>query len=217
MFPYMIGGGSEGAYSRTFAFTVKDFARKDPGDMAKNSGAAYDPAKNTITLPSMGQYIEVKHPLGDVCFADTGHQPVWAWRLIVLNHLCRASGEAVAGRPVSYRELENGNVFYPAFLRESINPLAEKLSRESPENINKACLELGGKLLNLADVSSVFEFLPKFPVTVKIWLKDEEMEGSANILFDASANGYLHTEDVAAAGNLVSYFLIKQYRLMFGV
>lgn len=45
--------------------------------------------------------------------------------------------------------------------------------------------------------------------------KDEEIGGSANILFDASADCYLHTEDIAAAGNLVSYFLIKQYEMMY--
>jgi len=46
---------------------------------------------------------------------------------------------------------------------------------------------------------------------VKIWMKDEELPGSANILFDSSANHYMHTEDIALAGELVVEFLIKQF------
>lgn len=95
-------------------------------------------------------------------------------------------------------------------------PLARRLGGEPAEKIAKACLELGAELEENADVCARFFFLPKFPVTVKIWLQDDEMEGSANILFDASANSFLHSEDIVAVGDMVSHFLIKQYKLMYG-
>jgi hypothetical protein len=40
-------------------------------------------------------------------------------------------------------------------------------------------------------------------------LGDDEIRGSANILFDMSANYYLDTEAINEAGIMVSYFLIK--------
>lgn len=215
MYPYMVGSGQMGVYKRTFDYTLKTFTVKDPGEMAANCGAAYDREKSTITLSSMGQTLEVRHPGGEIFFSNSEQKPLWPWRLVLLNHLCRADGAALTGTLITYRELENGQVYYPAFRRESILPLAGSLAGESAEKIAKACLELGAVLEKNADVSARFTFLPKFPVTVKIWLKDEEMDGSANILFDASANNFLHTEDIAAVGDLVSYFLIQQYQLMY--
>lgn len=214
MFPYMIGKGNAGSYRTAFEYSLRNFTSKKPGEMAKNSGSTFDPKKSTITLQSLGQWIDVKYPEGKISFSNSGHSPVWNWSLLILNYLSRADNTPVSNRLISYRELESGQVFYPAFLRESIKPLVSKISQEPADRIMQACLKLGARLEEKADVCAVFDFLPRFPITVKIWLKDEEIGGSANILFDAGANHYLHTEDIAVAGNLVSYFLIKQYELM---
>lgn len=210
MFPYMIGKENVGSYRMTFEHSLKNFASKNPVEMAENSGSVFNPENSTITLKSLGQWINVTFPEGKVTFRYFNHSPVWSWRLIILNYLSRADNTPVSNRLISYRELENGHVFYPAFLRESINPLGKGLSQEPADAIKQACLKFAARLEEKADVCAVFDFLPRFPVTVKIWLKDEEIGGSANILFDASANHYLHTEDIAVVGNLISYFLIKQ-------
>ena len=211
MFPYMAGKEDVGSYRATFAYSRNLFASRDPGEMARKSGSIFDPERSRITLQSLGQWLEVDFPGGNIRFARSSLCPVWPWRLVVLNYLWRADDTPVSRRLISYRELENGQVFYPAFARESIQPLVKKFSQAPPDNIRQAFRELSAGLRDGADVCGVFDFLPRFPVTVKIWLEDEEIGGSANILFDATANHYLHTEDVAVAGNLVSYFLIKQY------
>jgi hypothetical protein len=208
--------GDEGVYKRTFDYILKTYAVKDPGEMAANSGADFSPAASAIIISSMGQVLEVKHPGGEICFSKSECSPVWPWRLVILNHLCRSGGGGLTGRLITYRELENGHVYYPAFRRESILPLAGRFAGENVEKIRKACLQLGAEMEGSADICARFYFLPRFPVTVKIWLQDEEMEGSANILFDDSANIFLHTEDIAAAGDIVSRFLIKQYEYMYG-
>ncbi|MDA8226817.1 MAG: DUF3786 domain-containing protein [Desulfitobacterium hafniense] len=71
--------------------------------------------------------------------------------------------------------------------KADINPLAKTLSHGPAGQIQQACLKFAARLEETADVCAIFDFLPRFPVTVKLWLKDEEVEGSANILFDASA------------------------------
>lgn len=135
----------------------------------------------------MGQPLKVKYPEGAISFGNTGQSPVWSWRLVILNYLSRADNTPVADKLIAYREVENGQVFYPAFLRESIKPLAKTLADRPVKQIEQACLKLSARLDTTADVCAVFDFLPRFPVTVKLWLKDEEVEGSANILFAASA------------------------------
>lgn len=66
-----------------------------------------------------------------------------------------------------------------------------------------------------ADICAKIPLFPRFSLTIKLWLGDDEIKGSANILFDISANHYLDTEAINEAGIMVSYFLIKQYKLMY--
>jgi hypothetical protein len=47
-------------------------------------------------------------------------------------------------------------------------------------------------------------FFPKLPIVIALWIGDEEVPASANILFDANAGNILPTEGLSvAAGVLV--------------
>lgn len=214
MFPYMIDKENTGIYRLAFDYALKAFASKNPVEMARNSGSDFDSERSIISLQSLGQGIDVHFPDGHISFSDSTLSPVWYWRFIILHYLSRADNAPLFHRFISYRELESGETFYPAFLRESIKPLADLIIRETAERVKLACHKLGDCLDDRADVSAVFFLLPRFPVRINIWSGDEEIEASANILFDLSANHYLHTEDIAAAGHIVSSFLIKQCELM---
>ncbi|HEX3031372.1 MAG TPA: DUF3786 domain-containing protein, partial [Bacillota bacterium] len=173
------------------------------------SGCEYDSEKGEFSLTSLGHTFKVTFPEGKVTFQQSGVPPLFSWQLIMLNYLGRADGTPLTRIPISYRELENGQVFFPAFQRESIQPLASRFAANQKDQLTYAFQTLGAQMDSQADVSGLFWFLPRFPVQVKIWLPDEEMGGSANILYDAAANCYLHTEDIAVAGNLITNFLIK--------
>jgi hypothetical protein len=47
---------------------------------------------------------------------------------------------------------------------------------------------------------------PKLPLTVIVWKSDDEVRGTANVLFDESASKFMNTEDLAAVGT----FLVSQ-------
>ncbi|ACV62472.1 hypothetical protein Dtox_1614 [Desulfofarcimen acetoxidans DSM 771] len=215
MFPYMIGKEEAGPYRSATEHCLKKLILKDFEGIAKNSGAVFETEHSTITLNSLGQSVSVKLPEGKIVFNGTDYCPVLGWRIIILNYLFRADNAHLTGQLVSYRELENGHVFYPAFLRESVNLLIQKFSSEPAEQIKNVCRVFGARLEDKADICAVFEFFPRFPVTVKLWLKDEEIGGSANILFDANANHYLDAEAIAVTCMLISQFLIKQYDMMY--
>lgn len=206
---FMISKGKTGNYQTALDYATRKFAAKAAGEMAANSGCSFNEGKQVITVPSLNQNIEVHYPGGESNFVGTQIVPAFSWRLIIINYLGRADGIPLSGKPVSYREVENGPVFFPAFQRETILPLNHRLALEEETTIKEAFLTLGAVLGGQGDVSGVFSFLPRFPVQVKIWLPDEEMSGSANMLFDESANHYLHTEDIAVAGNLITQFLLK--------
>jgi len=208
---YMVDKMHGECYQEGFLHSQKNFASKNPAEMASNSGAVYRPELSIITLQSLRQSIDVYFPDGKVVFSDSDLSPVWPWRLIILNYLYRADNTAVSNRLISYRELEGGGLFFSTFVRYNIEPLTRAFSNQPPEQIERACLKLANNIERKNCISAVFSFLPRFPVTVQIWPHDEEVGGSTNILFDASANQYLHTEDISAVGDMVSYFLIKEY------
>jgi hypothetical protein len=55
-------------------------------------------------------------------------------------------------------------------------------------------------------------FFPKMPVVVVIWLGDEEVPTSANVLFDANAGKILPTEDISVVGATLCRWLTKLER-----
>lgn len=216
VYPYMTATKDGESYGTAFMHSLAKLASLDPEKIAEHSGSVFDPDEGTIYLTSLGREISVQFPNGNVRFTESGLQPVWEWRLLILNYLGRADNTPLTGELITYRETDQGQVFYPAFYKSCILPLVERFAEEEPEKIKKACGCLGAAVEDIAiaetsDISAVFYFLPRFPIMVKIWLKDEELPGSANILFDSSAGNYLHTEDIAAAGGLVSWFLIRQW------
>ncbi|MEL7566245.1 MAG: DUF3786 domain-containing protein [Dehalobacterium sp.] len=215
MYPYMIETGDVGSYQNTYDHTLRIFASKDPATMAYNSGTKFDIATSVFSFESLGQKLEVKFPQGTILFRGSHLSPLWPWRLIILNHLARADNTPLSGQLIPFRETESGNIFHPAFLKRSIDPLISNFANKPVEKIKSACRQLGAQFQEGADVCALFDFLPRFPVMFKIWLKDEELDGSANILFNGAANHYLHTEDIAVVGSIMVNFLTAQYQLMF--
>lgn len=212
----MIGKAEIGHYKSAFDKSLKLFSNLDPLFMAARSGAVYEPVTGMFTVNSFGREISVSYPDGRVTFRGTALLPIMGWRLAVLNYLGRAEGTPLSGQKISYRELVDGMVFFDAFQRESIYPLGKWIAGKSPDIIGDAIAELGGAVRDEADIAAVFHALPRFPVFIKLWFPDDELPGSANILFDSTANRYLHTEDIAAIGGYAAAFLIKEYQVRTG-
>lgn len=212
----MIGKKGWGVYAKSMHYSAGIFASRDPVSMALNSGAHYDPDHSLFLLKSFGRELTVSYPEGRIYFKDTSHSPPFNWCLPLVNYLTRADGTALSGRLISYRELENGHVFYPAFRREAINRISAWLGGKSLDLLAAAVKDLGGEITGGADLGCKLHVFPCFPVVLKLWFPDDEMGGSANILFDSSANHYLHTEDIAVIGELAVYFLMRHYQLLRG-
>lgn len=212
----MLGNPNPRAYQRAFDYALPVFRSLDPEAMAAASNTTFDTGRGVFTVASFGQELEVTYPEGKVTFRGTSLTPLVGWRLITINYLARANGPEPDGYLISYRELENGHVFFAAFQRESIDPLASMISSYTASQVSEAAASMGGKPGGGSDFTFTCHALPRFPIVVKLWWPDEELPGSANILFDSTANNYLHTEDIAAAGNYASAFLIRLCQFLEG-
>ena len=66
---------------------------------------------------------------------------------------------------------------------------------------------MGGEKIEKGEFGITIPALPRVPLTILLWTGDDEVAGSANILFDASANEQMETEalvwlSIATVGEL---------------
>lgn len=214
--PYMVGSKQTGHYRFAFQEALNRFKQRDPCDMAAKSGTDYRPETSSFIVRSFNREIEVGYPGGETVFSGTGMLPLMGWRLVIINYLVRAGGKPLQGQLITYKELENGLVFYANFYRNNIMTLSRHIKDLAPEKLGKAYRNLGAETREGADLSVVLPALPRFPITIKLWFPDDELPGSANILFDASANNYLHTEDISVISSYAVAFAINEYRVLTG-
>ena len=74
--------------------------------------------------------------------------------------------------------------------------------------IGNTPLRVGGRILKSnADLCAEFPFLPRYPVTLKLWLADDEFPVYGRLLLDSSAEHYLTIEDSVTVGNILLQML----------
>lgn len=183
---------------------LKWLENRDPNEIAKNAGIRYDAARGIFTFSSMGIEISLTYP-------DYQITPeIGAWHyLLILHYLHLADGTPLSGDHISFGQMRSGMV-----RGSGIDRKCEEAIR-SVKNLDKNTLEIicnslgGTQIRSNADISYRIPFLPNFPVTLNIWLPDEEFPASGRLLLDKSADHYFTIEDAVT----VAEILIEQITL----
>lgn len=219
MFDYMLQReSSHQNYLSAWNKAIKGYKIHQPIELAGCAGGFYDEGNKQITLNSLGQELWISHPEGKVTFANTNLAPIFSWQLITINHLIRMVEQSQkkdlsksdSHQLISYKELIGGQVYYPAFQRETLLPLANLYAKASKEKILDAIKGLGGEELSgSGDIFVKLRAYPHFPIYLKVWAGDQEIPPSVNMLFASQASEYLHTEDVAVLGQMLVIFIVK--------
>jgi hypothetical protein len=126
--------------------------------------------------------------------------------VLVLHYLIGIlkSGFHPSGEWISFKELRGGKVFWPAFSKSTIEPLAAYLQ----QNIQQNPLSLAGivespdnrwaaKLTQDGSVALEVAAFPGIFVRVIFWKGDEELPCDATMLFDRGLIEIYSTEDIA--------------------
>jgi len=185
-----------------------EFARLDPSWMASRSGTVYGFSQCAFTVPFFGDDHTVSYPDGVVTQAD-GRSAPGMEEIILLHYLVGADGNEVRDVWVSYRDLPGARYHEPAFVAEVEGPLSRGLAgRLEPlrnwAQGNTRPVDLPG------DVAAAWYVLPRVPLLIIFNEADEEFAASARVLFDASASGYLPTEDLSVLGELAAQRLLEE-------
>lgn len=202
----------EGAYAPAFAQSRKRLQNLNPEQVAALSQARYDKESKYFYYESFGRYFSIPVPTGQVFYRDSHHQPEISYRLILLNYLSSSKNLPLTRNWVSYRDLPEGNVFFPAIKTSVLEALANFYEGCDKEelyiNLNKIGFSLS---TSKADLTAKAFFAPRIPVMIQFWAGDEEVPASCQILFDSSIAFQLHIEDIAALCTVVKNLITGDY------
>lgn len=126
--------------------------------------------------------------------------------ILLLHYLTGTSKNkcAPSGEWVSFKEMESGQFYYPAFYEGAIKPIIKKYGQD-PGKLSEAIKKFRGKDVGTGDAGIEINAFPDVPVRIVLWKGDEEFEAEATMLFDKSIVRIFSTEDVAVLARVIAY------------
>lgn len=129
--------------------------------------------------------------------------------IIILHYLATADGRLAAGELISFQQIPDGAIYYPAFLKRTSGILLPRFGGK-PEELGKKAAGLGAKILaGLGDFAVSLPALPRVEVVIVCWRGDREFPPELRILFDKNITGYLPTEDITVLAQMISLKLVR--------
>lgn len=172
---------------------------RDPLEIAEKTGIPYEEENSAFYLSSLGTEVHIHYPDYEI----TPYVNEWQ-QLIILHYMKLADGAPLTGEWMSMREFRDGLVRGGDFDLRCERVIRQRFGQMSAEELLKKCKAMGGRIMESnADFTVLFDFLPYYPMLLKLWFADEEFPASGKLLADKSADHYLTIEDAVTAGQVV--------------
>ncbi len=185
-------------FSQMDAVALERLAGRAPVTIAQNAGVDYDAAEQIFSFSSMGIPLRITYPDYTITPSVSG----WH-RLAILHYLDLADGCPLTGKDIPFGQMRSGMVRGGGIDRKC-EAVISRIENLSEERLSQLCGALGGeKIPSHADIAYRIPFLPRFPMTLKVWLSDEEFPASGRLMVDESADHYFTIEDAVMAAELL--------------
>jgi hypothetical protein len=108
------------------------------------------------------------------------------------------------GEWISFKEVEGGEFYYPAFREGAINPILKKYGND-PKGLLGSLKRFKGSIIKEEDVAIEFTTFDNILVRIILWKGDEEFGPEATIMFDRNLTSIFTTEDIALFLRLIAH------------
>jgi hypothetical protein len=128
--------------------------------------------------------------------------------IILLHYLIGSfkEGYAPGGEWVSFKDIEGGEFYYPAYRESVIKPLLRKYGQK-PEALLEALGRFKGKKIAEGDIGMELETFPGLYVKVILWKGDDEFGPEATMLYDRNITRIFTMEDVVVFSRFITHNL----------
>lgn len=179
-------------------------AGRSAEDIAEKTKIAFDKETSRFHFKSLGKDVVISYPEFEF------QAEIKEWHaLTVLHYMDMSDGTLPMDSIISFSQLKNGMIRGGGFDRR-VEQVIERLTEEkTEEQIQAVCRKLNGRFVKSnADLCVVFDYLPLYPVMLKIWFADEEFPGTGRMFLDKSADSHLTVEDAVTVGEMLLEELI---------
>jgi hypothetical protein len=187
----------------------EELASMDASVVARNAAVSFDEDRSCYAVRSLAhtffvcpeeKAIRAETPDG----AATQKRFAYFLNLSLLCYLVRAKDMGLTGRHLKPEQLRGGQQFFQGTHVLPLPGLAGKYgaSREGLDAFLERARELGGNPLGFGDASVELFPLPRIPVTLILWLGDDEFPARADLLFDSSSEHHIPLDIIWSAAML---------------
>lgn len=171
-----------------------------PPDVCARAKVAFDSGSQAYTVPSFGRdFLVSAHDRtisgeapGSGLFLGTLKD---FFRLPMLWYLTSAKDIPSTGRLIKPIDVKGGQRFFSGTHVLPLDRLAQKYGSDKPLFLRRGG-ELGAEVLGFGDASLRFYPLPRVPVTMILWLEDEEFPARMDLLFDSTIDIQISLSDI---------------------
>ncbi|MBI4289819.1 MAG: DUF3786 domain-containing protein [Chloroflexi bacterium] len=175
--------------------------RQSPYVVAARSGADFQSGQ--FRIPFFNRTVLIPTPRGKVVDEEGKALPPYL-ELLLLHYLVTADGTPEADDWIVYRQLPGAGLFAARFQNMAVNSLLQAFGHDL-DGFRRASEAMGGvSMSRTGDAAYRFLAFPHLPMGAILYLGDEEVPPSVNVLFDANAPHYLPTEDLSILGSYLS-------------
>jgi hypothetical protein len=107
---------------------------------------------------------------------------------------------------VSFKDIEGGEFYYPAYRESVIKPLLRKYG-EKPEALLEALKRFKGEKIPEGDIGIRIETFEGLYVKVLLWKGDDEFAPEATMLYDRNITRIFTMEDVVVFSRFITHSL----------
>jgi len=200
-------------YETAHRLAREKFREKNFIEQTDRAGAEIIESPNSdekiASLKFLNRDYLIKYPSGEIFFADSKEEPPLWEKIIILHYLANAQGATLTGQLISYKEVPDGWLYYPNFVKRTTSILVKTFGK-NPEGFIHAGLRIGAKPSELGRYALEIPAFPKISYHFIMWPGDEEFDAEFNCVFDRSIIDYLPAEDITVLANMIAVRLIKQ-------
>lgn len=166
-----------------------------PEEVCRRTGAQYNERSRLYRLPAFGTFFSIDpqkkvilnlEPQGEVFLTRLRYFFV----LSLLWYMVKATDVKPAGKLIKLSNMPGGEIFFRGSHVLPLDSIARKYSRDR-KGFRERGLSHGGMVVEYGDAAIELCPFPKVPVTVILWLADDEWEARADLLFDSTALNHL--------------------------
>ena len=178
----------------------------DPREITGRALVEYDLEESVYVVPFLNTAV--------LCYPETEEIEVlgrpgdfsndFQLSLVVLHYLLYSRDKPLANKWVSEKDLPGGGLFFTAAHTLPMEPLTCAFDAR-PGLLDAAARSIGGDKVNMGGMSYRFRILPRIPILIILWMRDEEFEPSSHVLFDETIVAHFSSLDLVYA--LVNVFV----------